>query len=410
MQIETGSTAKVQVWRHAPPAGRRMPVPGGAPYFPNPESPAEVPPEASHATLEADTHDVAHSCATTSSLDEPNAPPSHVTRHVSAWQRQQALYKGALQPGVSADDSDLGVSALARSLDQQLPSKAHDGSASMGHRAEQELTLTQKSAGAAAAASASSLEAGEASLSHMQHRSAATGMRNAAGPYDSAAAAQAIPHRAGPSPSSQIELPEQHVVLAAQRRANQAARACTRSELLRRHASSALAPPASSPTPSHNALEHLLRDSIDGSQLCMSHAGAQPAVAVQAVAEPPVPAAPAAEGNDISLGGFERAMGGGAGLAGASQSGAAPQPAAAMSEITNMAGTQHLIGSTQQSDAVPVVHASRAGSAKVVPAAPAKRAQKLSPAMHARLQEKVCAECVLCFADKTQHQAFPASS
>jgi hypothetical protein len=31
-------------------------------------------------------------------------PPHHVTEHVTSWQRQQALYKGALQPGVVAGD------------------------------------------------------------------------------------------------------------------------------------------------------------------------------------------------------------------------------------------------------------------------------------------------------------------
>ena len=80
-----GSAAQVQVWRHAPPAGKRVPLPGGAPGH-----------EYAATLVTSTSPPAALTC------EEPVPPPAHVKEHYTNWQRQQALYRGAVPPGVAA--------------------------------------------------------------------------------------------------------------------------------------------------------------------------------------------------------------------------------------------------------------------------------------------------------------------
>jgi hypothetical protein len=307
----------VQVWRHTPPVGRRVPLPGGTAY-----------PEA-HAP------DLASDAPASSAADEPLSPPSHVTRHVSEWQRQQALYRGALQPGVVTSGDDAGADGIGRSLSslQQVPI--------VPEQPEGERQF-EFDAPAAPEALVFDRVTGASSRSESPVRSAGCGGAN--------------------SPEQQQQ--QQHAqpagVLAAQRTANTAARARARSDLFRRHAAAAHAPPLDTATPRPGSASPAC--SPAAAQRDTEQQVAQPQGGVAAALEDLLRESAGGSEAEAGASQLRRVAGGGRGLAGASangsvsaasHSGAAP----AMADVTNVG--ERDAGTTANAAGVPVVQASR---------------------------------------------------
>lgn len=63
-----------------------------------------------------------------SSGEEPCAPPQHVLAHVSAMQRQEGLYRGALASQMASDDPQLGTNSLGEYRQQWQGSWQPDAS------------------------------------------------------------------------------------------------------------------------------------------------------------------------------------------------------------------------------------------------------------------------------------------
>lgn len=121
-QVMSGSAGKVQVWRHRPPAGKRA-----------------------HGQAQREAAGP-HASAGSSLLEEPVVPPQHVKAHVSAWQRQQAVYRGALQPGIAMGDPAFllptpPVTTQREETPEADASRSHQQAASMSDTAARSATV-----------------------------------------------------------------------------------------------------------------------------------------------------------------------------------------------------------------------------------------------------------------------------